>query len=81
MLQSQNFLHFYAQRLIAEISKHRFHRSYHTAVSYTHLDVYKRQDKNGGNDVLKSPELIFERRNGESVDFEANKLPISDEKG
>ena len=38
-------------------------------------------DKNGGNDVLKSPQLIFERRNGESFDFEANNLPISYEKG
>ena len=38
-------------------------------------------DKNGGNDVLKSPQLIFERRNGERFDFEANNLPISYEKG
>lgn len=38
-------------------------------------------DKNGGNDVLKSSQLIFERRNGDSFDFEARNLPISYEKG
>lgn len=38
-------------------------------------------DKNGGNDVLKSSQLIFERRNGESFDFEAYNLPISYERG
>ena len=31
--------------------------------------------------ATNSPQLIFERRNGESFDFEANNLPISYEKG
>ncbi|WP_140936798.1 RagB/SusD family nutrient uptake outer membrane protein [Sphingobacterium lumbrici] len=31
---------------------------------------------NGGNEVLKSSQLIFERRNGDSNTFESNNLPI-----
>lgn len=37
--------------------------------------------KNGGNDVLKSKQIIFARRNGNSNSFEANNLPIGFEKG
>ncbi len=36
---------------------------------------------NGGNEILKSSQLIFERRNGDSFQFEATNLPISYEKG
>lgn len=35
----------------------------------------------GGNEVLKSAQLIFERRSGDTFDYEANNLPISYEKG
>lgn len=37
--------------------------------------------KNGGNDVLNSAQLIFERRNGEDNTFEMNNLPIGYEGG
>lgn len=37
--------------------------------------------KDGGNEVLKSSQLIFERRSGDTFDYEANNLPISYEKG
>lgn len=37
--------------------------------------------KNGGNDVLKSSQLIFERRNGASNSFESLNLPIGYENG
>lgn len=33
-------------------------------------------DENGANEVLNSPQLIFERRNGDSNSFELNNLPI-----
>ena len=36
---------------------------------------------NGGNEVLKSSQLIFERRNGDSDSFERNNLPIGFEGG
>lgn len=38
-------------------------------------------DRNGANEVLKSSQLIFERRNGDSDSFEQNNLPIGFEKG
>ena len=38
-------------------------------------------DANGGNEVLNSPQLIFERRNSASNNFEENNLPISYEQG
>ncbi len=37
--------------------------------------------KDGGNEVLKSAQLIFERRSGDTFDYEMNNLPISYEKG
>lgn len=36
---------------------------------------------NGGNDVLKSTQIIYARRNGNSNSFEANNLPIGFEGG
>ena len=38
-------------------------------------------DANGGNEILNSPQLIFERRNSASNNFEENNLPISYEQG
>ena len=37
--------------------------------------------QNGGNEVLASSQLIFERRNGDSNSFEKNNLPIGFENG
>lgn len=38
-------------------------------------------NRNGGHEVLKSAQLIFERRNGDSDSFERNNLPIGYEGG
>lgn len=45
------------------------------------IDTDPLYSPNGGNDVLKSSQLIFERRNGASNSFEAINLPIGFENG
>lgn len=45
------------------------------------IDVDPLYDPNGSHDVLKSSQVIFERRNGESDSYERNNLPIGFEGG
>ena len=49
--------------------------------SLPNIDKDALYNHNGGNEVLKSEQLIFERRNPDSFDFEINNLPISYERG
>ena len=49
--------------------------------SLPNIDVDPLYNVNGGNDVLSSSQLIFERRNGASNSFEGLNLPIGFENG
>lgn len=73
----------------AEADKSLWKKAADAAAEIIKMNVYSLPEiskdplyvKNGGNDILKSAQLIFERRNGESLSFERTNLPLSFENG